>query len=131
MMTTKRKPYVREVKADWWKNLGFYKFYMFRESTAVPAVWFSIVLIIGLFSLKGGPASWESFVGFLQNPIVMVMNIITLVMALVHTKTWFDLAPKAANVVVGDDKLGSKPIVTGFWVVMIVVSLVILAIALI
>ena len=130
-MMTKRKPYVREVKADWWKNLGFYKFYMFRESPAVPAVWFSIVLIIGLFALKGGAESWGSFVGFLQNPIVMVINIITLIMSVVHTKTWFDLTPKAANVVVGDNKLGPKPIVTGFWVVTIVVSLVILAIALI
>lgn len=130
-MTSKRKPYIREMKADWWKNLGFYKFYMFRESTAVPAVWFSIVLIIGLFALESGPDSWKSFVGFLQNPIVMVINIITLIMALVHTKTWFDLIPKAANVVVGDNKLGSKPIVTGFWVVTIVVSLIILAIALI
>ncbi|WP_159567764.1 fumarate reductase subunit FrdC [Budvicia diplopodorum] len=130
-MTTKRKPYVREVKADWWKSLGFYKYYMFRESTAVPALWFSIVLIIGLFALRGGPQSWGSFVGFLQNPIVMVVNIITLIMALVHTKTWFDLTPKAANVVIGDNKLGPKPIVAGFWAVTVVVSLAILAIALI
>lgn len=129
-MMTKRKPFVREMKATWWQNLGFYKFYMFRESTAVPAVWFSIVLIIGVFSLRS-PESWYGFVGFLQNPLVMVLNIITLVMAVVHTKTWFDLAPKAANIVVNNEKLGPKPLVTGLWVVTIVVSLVILAVALI
>ncbi|QBH95198.1 fumarate reductase subunit FrdC [Limnobaculum zhutongyuii] len=129
-MMTKRKPYVREVKADWWKRLGFYKFYMFRESTAVPAVWFSLVLIFGVFALRS-PESWYGFVGFLANPVVMVINIITLIMALVHTKTWFDLAPKAANIVVGTEKLSAKPIVMFFWGVTIVASLIILAVALI
>lgn len=129
-MMTKRKPYVREVKADWWKRLGFYKFYMFRESTAVPAVWFSLVLIYGVFAL-GSAESWYGFVGFLANPVVMVINLITLIMALVHTKTWFDLAPKAANIVVGTEKLSAKPIVMFFWGVTIVASLIILAVALI
>ena len=129
-MMTKRKPYVREVKADWWRRLGFYKFYMFRESTAVPAVWFSLVLIFGVFALRS-PESWYGFVGFLANPVVMVINIITLIMALVHTKTWFDLAPKAANIVVGTEKLSAKPIVMFFWGVTIVASLIILAVALI
>lgn len=129
-MMTKRKPYVREVKADWWKRLGFYKFYMFRESTAVPAVWFSLVLIFGVFALRS-PESWYGFVGFLANPVVMVINLITLIMALVHTKTWFDLAPKAANIVVGTEKLSAKPIVMFFWGVTIVASLIILAVALI
>ncbi|AWH89074.1 fumarate reductase subunit FrdC [Limnobaculum parvum] len=129
-MMTKRKPYVREVNADWWKRLGFYKFYMFRESTAIPAVWFSLVLIFGVFALRSSE-SWSGFVGFLSNPVVMVINLITLIMALVHTKTWFDLAPKAANIVVGQEKLSAKPIVMFFWGVTIVASLIILAVALI
>ena len=43
-MTTKRKPYVRPMTSTWWKKLPFYRFYMLREGTAVPAVWFSIEL---------------------------------------------------------------------------------------
>lgn len=54
-MTTKRKPYVRPMTSTWWKKLPFYRFYMLREGTAVPAVWFSIELIFGLFALKNGP----------------------------------------------------------------------------
>lgn len=53
-MTTKRKPYVRPMMSTWWKKLPFYRFYMLREGTAVPAVWFSIELIFGLFALKNG-----------------------------------------------------------------------------
>ncbi|MGL5185876.1 MAG: fumarate reductase subunit FrdC, partial [Plesiomonas shigelloides] len=91
---SKRKPYVREMKANWWQKLGFYKFYMIREGSAVPTVWFGLVLLYGMFALRGGVDSWYSFVGFLQNPIVLLLNLIALGMTLLHTATWFNLAPK-------------------------------------
>ena len=34
----------------------------------------------------------------LQNPVIVIINLITLAAALLHTKTWFELAPKAANI---------------------------------
>ncbi len=77
---------------------------MLREGTAVPAVWFSIELIFGLFALKNGPEAWAGFVDFLQNPVIVIINLITLAAALLHTKTWFELAPKAANIIVKDEK---------------------------
>lgn len=130
-MTTKRKPYVRTMAPNWWQKLGFYRFYMLREGTSVPAVWFSIILIYGVFALKGGPAGWEGFVSFLQNPLVLLINIITLLAALLHTKTWFELAPKTANIVVKDEKMGPELIIKTPWVVTIVATVVILAVALI
>lgn len=86
-MTTKRKPYVRPMTSTRWKKLPFYRFYMVREGTAVPTVWFSIVLIYGLFALKHGAESWAGYIGFLQNPVVVILNLITLAAALLHTKT--------------------------------------------
>jgi len=49
---------------------------------------------------------------------------------LLHTKTWFELAPKASIVVVKGKKMGPEPVITGFWGVTIVVTLVVLVIAL-
>ncbi|CAI1927427.1 MULTISPECIES: fumarate reductase subunit FrdC [Serratia] len=130
-MTTQRKPYVRTMTPTWWQKLSFYRFYMLREGTSVPAVWFSIVLIYGVFALKGGVDSWAGFVGFLQNPLVLLINFVALLAALLHTKTWFDLAPKAANIVVNSEKMGPGPIVKTLWAVTIVASVVILAVALV
>ena len=129
-MTTKRKAYVRPMTSTWWKKLPFYRFYMLREGTAVPAVWFSIELIFGLFALKHGAESWMGFVGFLQNPVVVILNLIALAAALLHTKTWFELAPKAANIIVKDEKMGPEPIIKGLWVVTAVVTVVILPLGL-
>lgn len=129
-MTTKRKAYVRTMAPNWWQQLGFYRFYMLREGTSVPTLWFSILLIYGVFALKSGPAGWESFVGFLQNPLVLLINIITLLAAVLHTKTWFELAPKAANIIVNSEKMGPGPIIKALWVVTVVVTAIILAVAL-
>lgn len=129
-MTTKRKPYVRPMMSTWWKKLPFYRFYMLREDTAVPAVWFSIELIFGLFALKNGPEAWAGFVDFLQNPVIVIINLITLAAALLHTKTWFELAPKAANIIVKDEKMGPEPIIKSLWAVTVVATIVILFVAL-
>lgn len=129
-MTTKRKPYVRPMTSTWWKKLPFYLFYMLREGTAVPAVWFSIELIFGLFALKNGPEAWAGFVDFLQNPVIVIINLITLAAALLHTKTWFELAPKAANIIVKDEKMGPEPIIKSLWAVTVVATIVILFVAL-
>jgi len=50
--------------------------------------------------------------------------------ALLHTKTWFELAPKAANIIVKNEKLGPEPIIKGLWAVTAVVTVVVLGVAL-
>ncbi|AVQ87999.1 fumarate reductase subunit FrdC [Plesiomonas shigelloides subsp. oncorhynchi] len=128
---SKRKPYVREMKANWWQKLGFYKFYMIREGSAVPTVWFGLVLLYGMFALRGGVDSWYSFVGFLQNPIVLLLNLIALGMTLLHTATWFNLAPKAQMIIINDEKLPESKIVKALWAVMVAFTIFALAIVLI
>ncbi|RWR02851.1 fumarate reductase [[Pantoea] beijingensis] len=129
-MSTKRKPYLHSMTPGWWQKLGFYRFYMLREATAVPSLWFSIELLVGLFALKHGEQSWLGFVGFLQHPIVLAVNFIALLAALLHSKTWFELAPKAVNLVINGEKTGDKTVVDALWSVTIVVSIAILFIAL-
>ncbi len=114
-MKTQRKPYVRAMTQSWWQKLGFYRFYMLREGTSVLAVWFSIVLLYGVFALQGGADNWANFVGFLQNPLVLLINVVALREAIMHTKTWFDLAPKAANIVINSERVGPMPIEDYVW----------------
>lgn len=104
---------MRTMTPTWWQKLGFYRFYMLRKSTPLLAVWFSIVLLYGMLALKAGAEGWASFVGFLQNPLGLLINIVALLAAVLHAKTWFDLAPKAANIVVNSEKMGPGPMVKG------------------
>ncbi len=129
-MTTKRKPYVREIKPSWWQNLGFYKFYIFREATCLPTLWFSLLLTFGVIAMGRGQESAIAFLSFLQNPIVLLLNIITLVATLFHAKTWFDLVPKAVNLIIKGEKFPNSILVKGMWVLMVIATIAILALAL-
>lgn len=129
-MATKRKPYVRGMEPNWWHKLGFYRFYMLREGTAIPTVWFSLLVLYGMFALKGGPENWAGFVSFLQNPLILLINVITLLASLLHTKTWFELAPKALNIIVKSEKMLPGPIIKLLWATTIIASAVILGVAL-
>ncbi|TDQ59673.1 fumarate reductase subunit C [Mesocricetibacter intestinalis] len=88
---SKRKKYVREVTATWWKSWDFYKFYMLREATALPTVWFCIVLLYGITCLGKDNGFVGSFIPFLQNPIVVILNVISLAGLLLHAFTLFDM----------------------------------------
>ncbi|VFT75665.1 fumarate reductase subunit C [Klebsiella aerogenes] len=130
-MTTKRKPYVRPMTSTWVEKAAVLSLlHGAGRDSGTRTVWFSIVLIYGLFALKHGAESWAGYIGFLQNPVVVILNLITLAAALLHTKTWFELAPKAANVIIKGEKMGPEPVIKGLWVVTAVVTVVILFVAL-
>ncbi len=65
-MTTKRKAYVRPMPSTV-EKLPFYRFYMLREGTAIPAVWFSLELMYGVYALKHGPEAGQ-FCGLPAKP---------------------------------------------------------------
>lgn len=123
-MTTasKRKKYVREIKPTWWKKLDFYKFYVLRESTSVPTVWFCLVLLYGLTSLVQGTFD-TNFVSFLQNPLVVILNIITLAAMLLNSFTFFNMAPQMMNVIVKNERINVKLVSRVFWGITAFVSL--------
>lgn len=96
-MNSVRKPYIRPVTASWWQKNGFYRFYMLREGTSLGAIWFSLLLLYGLYCLGSGPTAWAGFTSLLSSPLMLLANSLALLAALLHTWTWFGLAPKALH----------------------------------
>ncbi|MGP1924598.1 MAG: fumarate reductase subunit FrdC [Arsenophonus sp. NEOnobi-MAG3] len=130
-MTTKRKPYVRKMLSNWWKQIRFYRFYIIREATAIPQIWFSLVVLYGVLSLTEGAESWSNYVGLLHNPIILLINVFTLIATLFHTKTWFELLPKAINIVIKNKKIAQETIIKLLWGITFLVTFIILSVALI
>ncbi|MCK3654952.1 fumarate reductase subunit C [Pasteurellaceae bacterium Macca] len=120
---SKRKKYVREVTPTWWKKLDFYKFYVLRESTAVPTLWFCLVLLYGLVCLGSEGKNFVDFIAFLQNPLVVILNIITLGAVLLNSFTFFNMAPQMMNVIVKNERINTKLVSKVFWGITAVVSL--------
>lgn len=123
-ITSKRKKYVRDVPANWWKRLDFYKAYMLREATSIPTVWFCIVLLYGVICISKGIFGVIGFITFLQNPFVVILNIIALAGAAYNTYTWFNLTPKALNLIVNNQRVKQPVINKIMWAITIVASVV-------
>lgn len=123
-----RKPYVREMKRIWWKDSSFYRFYMIREATVLPLIFFTICLTFGLGSLVKGPEAWQSWLNFMANPVVILLNILALAGSLFHAFTYFNMMPQVMPIRIKGKKLDKKIIILAQWAVVAVITLFVLAI---
>lgn len=122
-LTSKRKKYVREITPTWWKSWDFYKFYMLREATALPTVWFCLVLLKGVFAL--GSNTFETgFVEFLQNPVVVILNLISLAALLLHAFTLFNMTGEVMSGTTGIKAEVIKKSLQGLFVAVSILGLV-------
>ena len=117
-MASKRKPYIRQMTSMWWKDHPYYRFYMIREGTSVFAIWVSLLLLCGM-------ACPDGIIRVLSNPLVIFINMIALAAALLHTKTWFELAPKAVNLT----EKQSGMLLKGLWGITLIASAIVLLVA--
>jgi len=124
-----RKPYLTNIPNNWWLKLRYYLFYIVRESTSFFMLWISIVLMYGVICAhtnEMGRDEFYRFIFFLRHPVVVALNVLALMAALLHSITWFNLAPKATNIVLAGKKLPAILIISGFWLITLVVSMALL-----
>jgi fumarate reductase subunit C len=117
-----RRPYLRKVPKSWWLKQGRYTSYMLRELTCVFIAAYSVLVLIGLYRLSQGPVSYDAFLQALRSPLGIAFHAAALVFALIHTVTWFGLAPKAMPLRIGAQVVPSGVIVMAHYAVWIVVS---------
>ncbi|TEW56797.1 fumarate reductase subunit C [Psychromonas sp. RZ22] len=120
---SKRKPYTREMKSDWWLKDLFYSKYMLREGSSILITLYSLILAWGVFRLSQGEVAFNAWMEALQSPLSIILHIVALIFALYHSITWFSLAPKALDLWIKGKRVDDKIIVTGHYVAFAVISL--------
>lgn len=121
-----RKPYVREIKRTWWKHNPFYRFYMVREGTVLPLILFTLFLTVGLGALVKGPDAWASWLSFMSNPVVIVINLLALLGSLFHAHTFFGMMPQVMPVRIKGKLLDRRLIIGGQWAAVVVITALVL-----
>lgn len=121
-----RKPYVREMKRTWWKDHPFYRFYMLREATVLPLILFTLYLTFGLGCLVKGPEAWNSWLCFMANPFVIIINILALAGSLLHAHTFFSMMPQVMPIRFKGKLIDKKVIVLAQWAAVAAISLIVL-----
>ncbi len=119
-----RQPYIRPFsKTTWYMRNRRYKVYMLREMTCLLVGFYTFLTIFALAALAAGPDQWNDFLASQQNPAMIAFHAIALLYFLIYqTFAWFELAPTAMPVQLGEKKLPGSIIVIGHYVAWAVLS---------
>jgi fumarate reductase subunit C len=90
--------YRARVSTYWWLHQWVYLKFVLRESTSVFVAFFVVTTLMQLRALSRGPQAYENFQKWLQNPLVIALNVVSFLFVLYHSVTWLSLAPKAMAV---------------------------------
>jgi fumarate reductase subunit C len=118
-----RQPYIRPMsKTTWYMRNGRYKVYMLREMTCLLVGFYSFLVIFGLAALSSAER-WNAFLASQQNAVMIVFHGSALIYFLIYqTFAWFELAPKAMPLQIGEKKLSDSYIVIAHYIVWAVLS---------
>jgi fumarate reductase subunit C len=84
--------------AGWWAHNRRYALFMFREVGGALSALYGILLLGLLVQHDAGKSAYESYLAFLQMPVMLVIQSIILVFVLIHAFTWFYLIGKSQSV---------------------------------
>ncbi len=90
---------------------------------------YSIVLVFGVIALLQGPEAWQQWLLIVQQPLFILLHLVSLAAALYHATTWFRLAPKIMTVRYKEWQLPEKTMLEGQWVAFVLITVAIMAFA--
>lgn len=90
--------YRARVSTYWWLKQWVYLKFVLRESTSVFVAFFVVTTLMQLRALSRGPQAYENFQKWLQNPLVIALNVVSFLFVAYHSVTWLSLAPRAMAV---------------------------------
>lgn len=97
--------YRPRVSTYWWLWSWPYTKFVLREISSIFAAFFVVITLFQIRALGQGPAAYARFEARLSSPLLVLMNLVVLAFVLLHTITWFNLAPKAMVVRLGGKRV--------------------------
>lgn len=95
----------RRVSTYWWLQRGSYLAFILRELSSIFVAWFVVCLLLLVRAIGQGAAGYQQFLDWSRHPVVLALNLVSLLFIVFHAITWFNLAPQAMVV-----RLGRKPV---------------------
>jgi fumarate reductase subunit C len=82
-----------------------YRIFVLREVSSLFNAIYIVFFIVLLFLLGEGKDSYREFLSVLWSPPMMILHVVALAFALLHTVTWFNATGKAIVVRRGEERL--------------------------
>jgi fumarate reductase subunit C len=89
------REYHRTVSNWWWLGRFNYLKFILREFSSLFVAYFLVVTLLQVCALAGGKESYAAFQTWMEEPLMVIVNVITFLFLLLHTVTWCNLVPRA------------------------------------
>ncbi len=116
--------YQTRVSAFWWLGRWPYLKFILREASSVFVAWFVVVTLLQIRALSAGREAYAEFDGWLRNPFILILNIVSFFFVVFHAITWFNLTPKAMAVRMGGKRVPAVLVAGPNYVAWIAISIV-------
>ncbi|HUQ92035.1 MAG TPA: hypothetical protein VM120_10160 [Bryobacteraceae bacterium] len=116
------KSYHTRVSTYWWLERWVYLKFILREASSVFVAWTVVLTLLQIRALARGPVEYAEFLSWLQSPLLLVLNAVSLFFVILHAVTWFNLAPKAMAIRLGGKRLPNLAISAPNYIAWVAVS---------
>ena len=89
------------ISTYWWLGKAAYVKFILRELSSVAVAWTVALTLYQISALVRGPEAYLTFTDRMSSPVMIAVNVIAFAFLMLHSITWFNLAPKAMVVRVG------------------------------
>ena len=114
--------YRQPVSSWWWLKSRSSLLFILREVSSLFVGWFVVFLLLLVRAVSNGDASYQEFLNWAARPEILLLNVVSLVFVVYHAVTWFNLAPQAMVVQLGDRRVPGLLIAASNYAAWVVVS---------
>jgi fumarate reductase subunit C len=86
------------ISTYWWLGKSAYVKFILRELSSVAVAWTVAVILVQIRAISSGGDAYTRFLNRMASPWMIAINVIAFAFLLLHSITWFNLAPKAMAV---------------------------------
>src|SRR5690348_7326869 len=97
--------YKKKMTIFWWASRWYHIKFISRELTSIFVAGYVILFLFYVRSILLGPEEFEKISSLLKSPWMIALHTVAMLALVFHSVTWFNLAPKAMVIKIGDKRL--------------------------
>jgi fumarate reductase subunit C len=112
----------RPLSTYWWLQQPSYFSFILREVSCIFVAWFVAYLLMLVRAVSEGDASYQRFLTWSAGPLVLLLNLVSLIFIVLHAITFFQAAPRAMVVHLGRRRVPDRVVGAAHYLGLLAVS---------
>ncbi|MBI4264699.1 MAG: fumarate reductase subunit C [Acidobacteria bacterium] len=112
----------QRISTYWWLEKPAYLAFILREASCVFVAWFVVYLLLLVDAVSGGAAAYAQFLAWSADAPILLLNVVSFLFVVFHAVTFFDAAPQAMVVHVGQTRVPGHLVLAGHYAAWAAVS---------